>query len=235
MSKIEKERDANKMFLKIVEGSLRQKSYEGHPEARKRDWTVGGESGTTWEISSPAAFGKIVDVTFYEGDSNGRKFTSLNIELDPNEEGKSPVITTGVETKYAQAFLKMLPNIPLDEEVRIRPYSYLKEGDEYNTVGMEILTRDNQDKFTKRVEDFFYDWEKREEKHGYPKPPKSKDEMSSKDWKRYFEDANEYVINYTKENILPKFTVQSKVDSVDALDEVLDEPKDNINPDDIPF
>lgn len=234
MSRVEKDTNSNKMYLKIVDGSLRQKASEGHPEAIRRDWTAGGESGTVWEIPSKAAFGIITDVSFYEGEKDGRKFTTLNITLDENEDGKVPVLTAGIDTKYAQEILKKLPNVDFENEVRIRPYSYLKEGDDKNTVGVEITQRGSDNTFSKKVNDYFYDWDKREVKHGYPKPPKEKEDMTSKDWRRYFEDANDFVIEYIKSKIVPKFTVQSKADPIEALDDVLEE-KDAINPDDIPF
>lgn len=222
MSKIERDSGANKMYLKVVDGGLRQKSQEGIPEAIRREWTAGGESGVVWEIPYKAIIGKITDLSFYEGEKEGRKFTTLNITLDENEDGKTPVITAGIDTKYAQEILKKLPNIKLDQEVRIRPYSYLKEGNDKNTVGVEITHRDNMGNFTLKVNDFFYDWEKREEKNGYPKPPKEKEEMTSKDWRRYFEDANDFVGEYIKEKIIPKFAKDIKTDPAKAIDDAFD-------------
>lgn len=232
MSHIEKDTGANKMYFKCVEGSLRQKSQEGAPGAIRREWTAGGESGVVWEIPSKAVFGKIIDISFYEGEKDGRKFTTLNITLDENENGNVPVVTAGIDTKYAQDILKKLPNIDFDQEVRIRPYSYLKEGDEKNTVGVEITQRNTDETFTKKMGDFFYDWDTREVKNGYPETPKKKEDMTSKDWRRYFEDANEFVINYVKENILPNFKPE---DAVEELGKAI-APKNEIDvTDGIPF
>lgn len=228
MSKIERDAGANKIYLKIVEGSLRQRAQEGMPDAIRREWTAGGESGVVWEIPSKAAYGRITDVSFYDGEKDGRKFTTLNISLDENEDGKIPVITCGVDTKYAQDILKKLPSVKFDQEVRLRPFSFLPEGEDRNVVGVEITHRDHMDNFTIKVKDFFYDSEKRESKHGYPVPPKSKEDMTSKDWKRYFEDANDFVIEYVKEKIVPKFTKEGRQDI--ALDNVIDgkDPLDGI-------
>lgn len=232
MSRIEKEQGANKIFLKIVEGSLRQKVSEGHPEAVLRKWQAGGESGEIWEVPSKAAYGKITNVSFYEGEADGRKFTTLNIELDENEDGKIPVITCGVSTKYAQHILSKLPNIRPDEEVRIRPYSYLKEGNDKNTTGVEITRRDGQDQFTLKVNDFFYDWDKREVKNGYPEVPKAKEDMTSKDWRRYFEDANDYVIDYIKTKVIPKFEKESAKAQSKGVDAEEVQDLDEVFPDD---
>lgn len=230
MSKIERDLGANKIYLKIVEGSLRQKSQEGNPEAIRREWQAGGESGIVWEIPSKAAYGHITDVSFYEGEKDGRRFTTLNIALDEDENGKTPILTAGIDTKYAQDILKKLPNIKFDQEVRLRPYSFLPEGEDRNVVGVEITHRDNMENFTLKVKDFFYDSEKKESKHGYPVPAKEREEMTSKDWKRYFEDANDFVIEYIKEYIVPKFSKEGR--EAAALDNVIDD-KDPLS--EIPF
>lgn len=230
MSKVEKAVNSDKVFYKIVEGSLRQKANEGHPEAIRRDWTAGGESGTVWEIPSKAIHGIITDVSFYEGEKDGRKFTTLNIAFDENEDGKTPVVTVGIDTKYAQDILKKLPSVKLDQEVRLRPFSFMPEGEDRNVVGVEMTHRDHMGNFTIKIKDYFYDGEKNRE--GYPVPPKAKEDMTSKDWKRYFEDAHEYVIEYVKEKIVPKFSKEGRSDA--ALEEVLDEPLGS-DPDKIPF
>lgn len=221
MSRVEKATNSDKIFYKIVEGSLRQKVNEGHPEAVRRDWQAGGESGTVWEIPSKSIIGRITDVSFYEGEKDGRKFTTLNIAFDANEDGMTPIVAVGIDTKYAQDILKKLPNVRLDEEVRLRPFSFMPEGEDRNVVGVEITHQDHMGNFTLKVKDFFYDAEKRESKNGYPVPPKDKEEMTSKDWKRYFEDAHEYVIEYVKENIVPKFTKEGRQNA--ALDNALED------------
>ena len=110
---------------------------------------------------------------------------------------------------------------------------------------MEITRRDHTDNFTLKVNDFFYDWDKREVKNGYPTPPKPKEEMTSKDWRRYFEDANEFVIEYVKTKVAPKFNndkvgspteeLDKVIDGEDEMPESLRKVRGDINPDDIPF
>ena len=232
MSKIERDTNSNKIFLKIVDGGLKQKAAKGIPEAVEREWTAGGESGTVWEIPHKAVYGKITNVSFYEGEKDGRKFRTLNIQLDENENGNIPIIAVGIDTKYAQEILKRLPNVNFDEEVRIRPYSFLPENEDKNIVGVELTQRDTQGEFKKKVDNYFYDAEKKASKNGYPIPPKEKDEMTNKDWRRFFEDANDFVIEYIKENVCPRFTEEGKKNV--RMDAALDS-RDDIDPKDIPF
>lgn len=225
---LERRSDSNKVYLKIVEGELKQRSQEGAPDAVRREWQAGGESGVVWEIPFTAKKGRIADVSFYEGEKDGRKFTSLNLTFAPNDEGKVHVIAVGINTKYAQDILTKLPNVDLSQEVRIRPYSFKPENEDKNVVGVEITQKDSQGKFTKKIDNFFYDSETKQSKNGYPVPPKPKDEMTSKDWRRYFEDANDFVIEYTKAHIIPT------KDQVD-VDMAPTESKSNIDTNDIPF
>jgi len=101
----------NKQYLSIVQGSLRQSVPEGTPDAVRREWEAGGDKGVKHEIVFKAITGIITDVNFFDGESNGRKFTNLNIVLDENESGKKPVISVGIGTRYASDILKKLPNV----------------------------------------------------------------------------------------------------------------------------
>jgi hypothetical protein len=212
MSKIEQEKNNNDIYLKIIDGSLRQKSQEGMPEAVRREWMAGGKSGTAYEIVHPAAFGRIVDVSFYEGEHEGKKFKTLNVTLDENEDGKNPVISVGVGTKYAQDILKKLPSVNFDEEVRIRPFSFIPDGEEKAVTGVEITQRDRDEKFTKKCDNFFIKKEKvgNEEKwlpaNGFPARNKPFSEQNDEEKEIYRIQVRSFLVNYTTENIVPRFS-----------------------------
>ena len=226
MSQLEQSSN-NSVYLSIVQGSLRQTVSEGTPNAVRREWEAGGRKGVKHELIYKNAVGRITDVSFYEGESEGRKFTTLNIRLDEQADGKTPVITTGVESRYAQEFLKKLPNIDLEEDVKILPYSFIPDGEEKEKTGVSILQRDHTGQFTKKVKNFFWDEKTNGAAHGFPVPDKSNG-FDSDDWKVYFTQVKKFLISYTRENILPKFgdTEQSAVDK--AFEEEL-------NPESIPF
>ncbi len=155
MGGIEKNVINNNVYLKIVDGSLRQKVEKGFVGAIAREWKAGGKEGTTHELSHKAAFGLITKIEIYEGEYEGKKFQTLNVHLDENDIGMTPVVSVGLATKYAQDLMKKLPNVNLKEEVRIRPYKYLPEGEEKDVTGVEITQRDHTGNFEKKIQNHF--------------------------------------------------------------------------------
>jgi hypothetical protein len=207
MSKTETS-SSNKQYLSIVQGSLRQSVTEGTPEAVRREWEAGGDKGVKHEIVFKAITGIITDVNFYDGESNGRKFTNLNIVLDENENGKKPVISVGVSTRYASDILKKLPGVNFDEEVRIRPYAFIPEGEDKTVTGVEITQKDRSGNFTRKVDSFFHSKAgdgKTLIKNGFPKPEGDTRDYTSDDWQAFYVQVRRFLVNYTKENICPRF------------------------------
>jgi hypothetical protein len=77
-----------------------------------------------------AAVGMITDVTFYEGEHEGEEIPDAQHQLDAEEGSPAPVISASIDTKYASDLMKKLPTVNFDEEVRIRPFSYIPNGKE---------------------------------------------------------------------------------------------------------
>jgi hypothetical protein len=221
-SKIEKDTQNNNIYLKIVEGSLRQAVREGTPDSIDREWSVGGEKGVAHEVVHKAAFGIIKNIAFFDGERDGRKFTTLNITLDENEEGKTPVIGVGLGTKYAQDVMKKFPSIDFSQEVRIRPFSFVPEGEDKNVIGVEITQRDSQDKFTKRVDNHFIEKksvdgvEKWLPTNGFPKREKPYDDQTDEEKEIYKIQCRMFLIKSTKELIAKQFTKLSEDAKEDA-------------------
>lgn len=243
MSGIEKSIKNDKIFLKIAEGALRQPVPKGTPGAEERDWQAGGESGTAYELVHNAVFGRIVAVDFFEGEKNGKRFTTLNITLDADEDGKFPRLGVPVGSKYAQDIMKKLPNVNFLEEVRIRPFSFTPDGEDKEITGVEITHRGSDDKFSKKVENYFTkkDGEKWVQVNGFPIRSKPWSEQSEGERKIYRIQVEEFLINYTKENIIPK-VAQVTTDlatttpkTKEQEDRMTDYPVEEIDPNDIPF
>lgn len=214
----------DKVYLTIVDGTLRETVTETTPGAVRRDWEAGGKKGTKWEIIDRAIKGTIIDVSIYEGEYEGKKFTTLNIVLDrDNENEKYPVVTTTIEGRYAQDILKKLPNLDFTEEVRIRPYSYIPEGKDKPTKGVELTQRDPvTGQFDKKVESFFdgYDKDKKQffGKNGFPMPEGNVAEYDSDDWKSYFIRVKKFLVSYTRQHIIPKFAKDAPVEAPASTD-----------------
>jgi hypothetical protein len=239
MSKAE-QGTSNKLYLSIVGGALRQSVPEGTPGAIRRDWEAGGEKGVKHEIVFKAYSGKITNVYFYDGESNGRKFSNLNIVLDENEDGKKPVISVGLGTRYASDILKKLPNVDFEKEVRIRPYAFTPEGEDKTVTGVEITQPDNMGGFTDKIDSYFHFQDgagKWKPKNGFPVPEGDTGDYTSDDWKLFYLQVRRFLVAYTKEHVCSKFADASRAAPAhnEASESGIEYPKDDIDPSDIPF
>jgi len=237
MSKIETNEGNNKVFLKIIEGSLRQSVPAGTPDAVVREWQAGGDSGMVNELVFKSVIGKIQKVDIYDGEKDGRKFTTLNITLDENEANKVPVVGTSINTKYAQDLMKKLPSVDFDEEVRIRPFSFIPDGEDKAITGVEITQRDGRGEFTRKVDNFFVkkSGDKWEFINGFPKREKPYDDQTEEEREIYKIQAKGFLIRYLKEKVMTKFDRQpTRIPK--SYEEEHNLPRmDEIDPEAIPF
>lgn len=187
------------LYFSIIDGSFRTKVPQEHPEAVRRDWKSadGKKSGTKYEREVNALFGFIKDIQFNDGEYG----MNININLDENEEGQSPIVSMGIATREGEDFLKKLPNIDLSKELRLRPFNFTGESND-DVRGIEIMQQDSEGNFTVKIKNFFRDTEKRENINGYPTP--DAETSSSDDWKLFFLQARKFLVKYAKENIVPK-------------------------------
>ena len=231
----EEKRDSNKVFWSIVQGKFKTEVPETHPDAEVRHWEAGGKKGTKIERSIDSLRGKITDIQFYDGEADGRKFSTLNIVLDKNELGKKPVISTNISTRYAQDLLKKIPEIDMEEEVRFRPFSFTPDGEDKVITGLEITQKDKMGKFTNKISSFFHFQDgagKWKAKEGYPMPDGDTSSYTSDDWQIYFKQVNRYLVNYCKEKTIPALQALKADITANAP---IEYPKNDISPDDIPF
>ena len=230
-------RVSNKMFLSIVQGSFRQSVPKGTEGSVQRDWEVGSKSGVKHEKVFEAIVGRIVGVKFYEGESEGRKFTNLNVVLDKNEHSdKFPVISVPINGRYAGDIMKKLPRIDFKEEVRIRPFSFQPEGEDKNITGVELTQQDGTGKFVKKIKNFFFDEEKKESINEFPVPEGDTKKYDSDDWSIFYKQATKFLMNYTKANICTKFADEDTKQSDEEEKDKVDYPEEeSIRAEDIPF
>lgn len=216
------EKQSNALYYTVIDGSFRTKVEEGTPEAVAREYeTKDGGKAVKYELKFAALFGKIQSIEFREGDYG----KTLNLTLDPDDNGKSPIVQFNVESNYGESVMKILPNVDLSKEVRIRPYSFTDEKTGKEVRGVEITHRDAEDKFTVKLKNYFYDSEKKVALNGYPTPEGDVAEYTKEDWKIFYLRARKFLIQYISENVIPRLSQAKKVEY----------PTDQINPDDIPF
>ena len=194
------------LFYTIVGGTFRTQIPQDDPKAVRRDWQSadGKTSGTKYERVINALIGYITDIQFFDGEYG----LQIVVSLDKDAERKTPKIALGTASREAESFMKRLPNVDLEKEVRLRPFSFndQESGDEVR--GMEVLQADENGDFTVKIKNYFRDEEKKENSNGFPNPEGETDSYSKDDWKMYFLQARKFLITYTKEMICPKIVRQ---------------------------
>lgn len=185
----------NLLFYSVGDGTFRLTVPENHPEAVQRNWELkDGTKGTKFEKQVKALFGTITNIQIHTGEYG----KNLNIYLDKDEDGKTPVISVGVNTRYGGNLLKRLPNIKLDKEARFYPYDYVDDKDK-RQIGISVAHQDADEKFTVKAKNAFYDGEKN--LLGYPEAT----DEDKEDWAFYYKKADKFLVKYVEENICTKF------------------------------
>lgn len=202
-------------YYTIVQGTFRTNVPQDHLEAVRRDWKSadGKSSGTKYERVINAMFGKIEDISFQDGDYG----MQVLIKLDPNENGDNPIIALATASREGEDFLKKLPNIDLDKEVRLRPFNFEgSQGDEVR--GMEIMQQNEADEFKVKITNFFRDPIEKKNINGMPDPESS--DLSKDEWKMYFLQVRLFIIKYAKQHIIPRFgNLEYPADEAVSVDE----------------
>ena len=226
-------------YYSIKEASFRLPSNLMDTEALRREYTnpKTGEKGVAIERAYKALFGVISDVSFVDSTlKDGTVLRSLHVCLGEDDNGVSQIISIPVDGRFATDFLKRLPNIDLEKEVRLMPYDFEKDGP--RQVGISIYHKDDADNFTIKVDNNFFtkvEGEGMDKKytnlHGFPEPT---DEDSS-DWPFYFKKVNKFLVNYAKTNVLPKFEKAEKMPESYEEEHATDPLEDELDPSKIPF
>lgn len=205
-------------YLSIISGSIRKQVSKGTDGAVIRKYeTSDGKTGEKYELIYSAITGKINDISFH--DSEFGKQMSIQIV----DGGDVYNLQMSLNQAYAEDLMRKLPNVDLTKEVKLSPYDFLDDNSGKNRKGITVYQGDN------KIENYFWDNEKREPKNGLPQPEGDKDTYDKDDWKMYYIKVRKFLEKYIQENVIPKLPNQ--------LESVTDDnyPKEDINPDDIPF
>lgn len=224
----------NNRYYSVVEGTFRVQVPQDHEDAIRRDWTSkdGKTSGTKYEKHVRALFGTIEGMTLQDGEFG----KNLNIHLDPNEDGETPVISLSVANRYGEDLLKKLPNLQKGVEYRFMPYAFTPEDKDTEVRGISVSTKNDEGKFEDKVLNFFWDASLNEGRGGVTNGYPEATEEDREDWAFYYKKANKFMVKYAEENVLPKFATVHR-DESDA-DKAISDAHANgekINPEDIPF
>ena len=197
----------NKIYLSVLgsDGSIRPTVNENTEGAVKRDYeSSDGKKGTKFELVYKAIGGKITGLAFYDGDYG------KNLQIDITHDAGTHTLSLGTASNFGEDFLKKLPNIDLNEEVVITPYAF--EDEKGKMKKGVTITQDGE-----KIQNFFYDAEKKVNLHGYPKlTQKQIDSFDTDDWKVYFIGARKFLIEYAIKNIPLFATTANKANGSDT-------------------
>lgn len=179
--------DNSRIFYTVIDGSFRTKVPQNHPEAipREVENKETKEKYFKYEKHWKAVFGMVEDVRLVDGDYGKQ----IQITLDKNEEGKSPILSFGTDSYYGEDILLKLPNLQKGIEYRFYPYAFDEEN---GKKGVSIAARGDTDQFDVKVTSYFWDGEKAI--NGLPQPT----EKDQKNWKLFFMNRNAWLIDFTE-------------------------------------
>lgn len=192
------------------DGSFRVASEEGAEGAIRRDYeTSDGKKGTKWELIFTELSGLISDISIQDG-NYGR---TINVSVGDGDD--KFILATNSDNNFGTDLMKKLPNIDLTKEVVFTPYSF--DGDDGKKKKGLSIKQDDQ-----KIQSFFWDPKKEKISNGLPevdeakKPDVSKKTAWKKFWASYFGEVEEFLVEYTEGNVIPKI-VKQKEDSEDIL------------------
>lgn len=176
-------------YLNITAGRIRRTVEKDTPGAKMREWeTKDGKKGVKYELVYSNIAGLITNVRFHDGEFGEQ----LLVTIKAGEEFFT--LTMPSDSRYALNFMRRIPGVNFHHEAILTPYD-VEDGGKRNT-GIKIA----QDGET--IGDFFWDKDKKENKHGIPQM--NVDMPDSDDWKMHFMQVKKFLKKFVNESITPQ-------------------------------
>lgn len=180
----------NTTYLTIVQGTLSQQVKEGTPNAEKRVYEKkDGSTGEKWELRYKSVSGRITGMKIKDSDFGEQ----LVIVLSDGAEKFQ--IQLPLTSNYFTDFGRKLPNIDLSDTVSIAPYDFTPKDGKKKT-GLSIVQEGI------KLDNYYYDPEKKENLHGFPVPKNKGKGFDSDDWKMYFIEVKKFMKKKVSEVIV---------------------------------
>ncbi len=194
----------------LADGLIHVTVPEGTEGAQTRKYkTSDGKEGSKQELVYKDLIGKITKVNFYEGDF-GR---SIQVTIVDGED-KPVVLSLSTNSNYGEDIMKKLLNVDLDRHVKIVPYSFVDDKKK-SKKGITIWQQNPETNKNEKIENYFYDTEKKKTINGFPEPKKLKKPLSKDQWKLYFGEVREFLV----EKIIEHFKIEApEISSEDEAD-----------------
>jgi len=155
--------------------------------------TSDGKEGQKWERVYKDLVGKITKINFRDGDFG----TSLQITVTDKEE--VPVtLSMPVASNYAEDIMKKLPNVNLEKLVKLAPYSF-KDDKGKSKKGITVWQYSEETNKNEKITNYYYDEVAKKNIHGYPEPKKTKKPLTKDQWKLYFAECRQFLVEETTE------------------------------------
>lgn len=182
--------DARKFITILADGKFHESVEDGTPGSVVREYedSKTGEMKQKVELVHESVSGIITNVSFHDGEFG----KSIQIELDGDG-----VVSVGVTSTFGEDFMKKLPAIKLDKEVKLTPYSFEAEGKTRKGI---TVYQDGE-----KVESFYYDKEAKKAINGLPQPEGDTAKYDSEDWKMHFMVVRKFLIKQVEALFPPKF------------------------------
>ena len=202
---LEKREDFTTFASIIADGTIRVKTGEGNPEAVKREYkTSSGDEGVKYELVYNNLKGIIKSIEFRDGEYGQQ----MLIVVD------DVTLAINTDSAWGRDIMSKLPLVDLTKEVNFVPYSFEDKGGK-NRKGVSVYQVDeNGDPL--KLGNFFYDTTTEKiDKFNYPQVPKEFKDMKKDDWKIYYLQVKNFLVDYISENISSQLVDGVSVDNID--------------------
>lgn len=177
----------------LADGKIHVTVPEGTEGAIVRKYkTTDGLEGSKTELVYSELIGKITKINFFEGNF-GRQ---LQVTVEDGDQ-EPVVLCLGTSSNYGEDMMKKLINVDLEKKVKIVPYSFTDGGK--SKKGITIWQKNEADEAVK-IENYFYDPINKVNINGYPEPKKLKKPLSKDQWKLYFGEVREFLVEKITEH-----------------------------------
>lgn len=173
-----------------------------------------GTEGSKWELLYKDISNVFIKNIRFEDSDFGE-----NILLTLSDGDDEVVWSENTSTNFGQDLMKKLPALDPTKVVSFKPYAFEDENGK-DRRGVSVFQID-------KITNFFYDGEKNI--NGFPEPEGDKSEYKTDDWKVYFIQVKKFLVNYTKEHVVPKFTQNAEAPAN------IEYPENDLKPEDIGF
>lgn len=207
---------SRKIYLSIVQGSLRQKVDESTKGAQKREYELkDGTKKVKYELVFMEWSGLIKDLRIKDTDFG----EVLEVEFD------DAILTMNTDSRYFQDFVKKIMGANVNQTISVHPYDFEADGKKLKGISME--------QNGVKLKNYYWNDVDKVACNGIPLPIGDTKYFKKKDWQKYY---LELTIFLTKELEKVREVIEKRVpvESTEAPDDERPEPDNSdIRPDEI--